>query len=74
VKKSSMPEKMLVWIPKENAMTSASGITEQMRKRDQKRMGTSRGANVIPAATATTAWETTEGKKSSVSMFSLCLP
>jgi len=38
-----------------------SGIIEQMRERDQKRMETSRGAKATPAATETAAWEITDG-------------
>jgi len=42
-------------------MTSASGIIEQTTERDQKWLGIFRGANAIPAATATTVWEIIEG-------------
>jgi len=61
-----MPEEMLDGIPKENTMTLASEMTEQIGERTQKRLGTSCGANVIPAASPTTAWETAEGKRGSV--------
>jgi hypothetical protein len=36
VKNPLCPKRCWYGIPKENAMTSASGITEQMRERDQK--------------------------------------
>jgi hypothetical protein len=55
-------------------MTSASGITEQIKERGQKPLGTSCGANVIPAATATTVWETIEGNKDSLLIFALGFP
>lgn len=42
-------------------MISISGITEQATAIGQKRLETSGGANATPAATATTAWEITEG-------------
>ena len=55
-------------------MTSASGITEQTTERTQKRLGTSCGANVIPAATAITVWETIEGKRGSSKFFHHAFP
>jgi hypothetical protein len=55
------PRKWWYGIPKENPMTSASGIMEQTTVRDQKWLGIFRGGNAIPAATATTAWEMIEG-------------
>jgi hypothetical protein len=48
-------------------------MTEQIKERDQKPLGTSCGANVTPAATATAIWETTEGKRGPSQNFSIML-
>ena len=48
-------------MPKENPRTSASGRMEQSIARVQNCVGTSLGANAIPAATATAACEMGEG-------------
>lgn len=66
------PRKCWYGMPKENPMISASGIIEQTIAEDQKWLGRSRGANAIPAAAATTAWDMTEGTISFLYMSSLC--
>ena len=63
------PKKCSYGIPKENPMTSASGITEHRIERGQKWLGTSLGVNAIPAATATAACEIAEGTINFLFMF-----
>jgi len=55
------PKKWLYGMPKANPIVSVSGTIEQAIARGQKLSGTSRGANAIPAATATAACESTDG-------------
>jgi hypothetical protein len=53
-------------MPKENPMTSTSGIMEQSMARVQNWFGTSLGANATPVATATAACEMSEGTVNSL--------
>lgn len=55
------PKKWWYGIPREKAMTSASGRMEQAMERGQKYGGISRGANAAPAAAATAACVMAEG-------------